>query len=70
MTASVLWLILTVLWAGLQFGIMFYLNHTHLLFTQQTLEDVGYDLSLIKPKTWQVSSLRSDLSSLIITIGP
>ena len=33
-TVNVLWLFLTVLWVGLQFVIVIFPNHTHLLFNQ------------------------------------
>ena len=34
-TVNVLWLFLTVQWVGLQFVIVVFLDHAHLLFEQQ-----------------------------------
>ena len=36
-TMNVLWFFLTVPWVGLQYVIVFFSDHTHLLFQQQKL---------------------------------
>ena len=66
-TVNLLWILLTVPWVGLQCVIVFFPDHTHLLFChfQKSIEDLifPYNLELLCHHWVFLSSLLSSLSS-------